>query len=806
MRPSQPIHVQLTQVAPWGLAFDGERGERFQIAVLEHDLLRVSLFSGGQPRLDRTWMIVDAQGTAPREGRLREDYSPFALPGYAHSLQDQQVQLRTAALQVEIALGPLALRWHDAQGRAFATDDRRRAYQYDRTGRSVFHYLVRRPTEHYYGLGERAGALDKHGGRFILKNVDAYGYDAARSDPLYKHFPFYITYVPELGLAYGLLYDNLPPPTFDLGQEIDAYHGPYRSYQVEDGDVDYYLIFGPSIGEVVRKLARLTGHMALPPRWSLGFMAGTMGYTEAPDAQHQLQTFVERCQAEQIPCDLFHLSSGYTTGEQDGKRYVFNWNRSRVPDPPGLARYFRDRGMRLAGNIKPWLLLTHPQYAEVAQQGGLIQAAEADEPEHVTLWSGGISQSEPGAYLDFTHPAAYAWWQNQVRSALLEMGVSVTWNDNNEYEIWDDAARCDGFGQPIPIGLIRPLHSLLMTRASWEAQQADLPDERPFVICRSGMPGVQRYAQTWSGDNYTRWESLRYNIAMGLGLSLSGAPNMGHDIGGLVGPKPDPELFLRWLQCGVFQPRFHIHSLNDDGSISEPWMYPKILPLVRQTIQWRYRLLPYLYSLFYHAHRDGDPMNRPLVYEFPEDARCRAESFDFLLGSHLLVPPIFEEGVRHREVYLPAGSAWHPFYGEGWLEGGQSVALPAPLEHLPLLVRAGGIIPMGKAMQHVGAEPDDQREVYLFPHPGAGSAQFELIEDDGLSLGYQRGEVSTVGLGLAATPEQVMLTLRVSGGYALPYSEMTFILPPGEARPLEAPAGARLWVGEDGRRRATVTF
>ena len=160
-----------------------------------------------------------------------------------------------------------------------------------------------------------------------------------------------------------------------------------------------------------------------------------------------------------------------------------------------------------------------------------------------------------------------------------------------------------------PMSMARPLQTLLMGRCSFEALVQRRPDERPFVLSRAGSPGIQRYAQTWTGDNATSWETLRWNIPMGLGLSLSGLGNMGHDVGGFAGPKPDPELFVRWVQNGIFHPRFTIHSYNDDGTANEPWMHPEALPLVREALRFRYRLIPYLYSLAVEdgAHRPPMP-------------------------------------------------------------------------------------------------------------------------------------------------------------------------------------------------------
>jgi alpha-glucosidase len=806
MRITQPSHVSLVEPTAHPLVFAGQRGQRFQISVLENDLVRVQHWPEGRPRLNRTWMVVGPDGDVPREGRRRDDLSPFSLPRFDLDAEETTVHVRTEQLHLDISLDDFCLRWTDAGGRPFAADLPGRAYVYDRAGTAVFHYLERRLDEHYYGFGERAGPLDKRGMRMRMANINSLGYDAETSDPLYKHFPFYITFVPELGIAYGLLYDNLSTTVFDMGREIDHYYPTYRYYQADDGDVDYYMIYGPTIEAVVEKLAVLTGRMVLPPRWSLGYLGSTMTYTEARDAQEQLKLFVDLCQEHQIPCDLFHLSSGYGS-DDEGQRYVFNWNLKKIPDPKGLVDYFHRAGIKMAANIKPGLLTSHPRYEEVASLGGFIQAAESDEPELTAFWGGA------GAHVDFTNSAAYDWWKHRVTDRLLTYGIDATWNDNNEYPIWDDEARCDGFGEPLRVGLIRPVQPLLMNMASCEAQQECRPEERPYLLSRSGCPGIQRYAQTWSGDNATSWHTLRYNIPMGLGLGLSGAPNMGHDVGGFAGGKPDPELFVRWVQNGILHPRFTIHSWNDDGSVNEPWMHPEVLPIVRETIEFRYRLIPYLYTLLYEAAQTGHPMVRPLVYQFPDDSRCHTESFDFMLGPNLLVASVLELGARFREVYLPGERAWCDFYTGEWHYAGQTIEAEAPLARIPLFVPSGGILPMGRVMPNLsagtprseGGQADDLRQAYVFPHPHQGLGEFTLVEDDGLTLNYQRGEFSLVTLQVAASPDHIGLrALRARDSYPLPYEEIEFILPPGEQRPVRGPAGIQSWIDAEGRLRATI--
>lgn len=800
-----PENVTLQSYDADTLTLKGQRGERFQINVLDHDLVRVQHWPDGAPRLDRTWCVVGSSGDVPLEGRPRADLSPFPRPGLRFDETPERLVIHTDALALPVRLGDLRLEWQLPSGETFAADVPARAYTYDRAGRAVFHHLVRREGERYYGFGEKTGPLDKTGMRLRLCNVDAYGYDAARTDPLYKHIPFYITLVPDLGLAYGLFYDNLATTVFDLGREVNALRGGrYRVYEAADGDLDYYLMLGPTIEAVVERYTALTGRPVLPPRWSFGYLASTMRYTEAPDAQAQLGRFVTLCDEHDIPCDLFHLSSGYTT-DAEGRRNVFTWNRARIPDPAAMVARFHARGIPVAPNLKPYLLTTHPLYNDLAARGGFIRAANSDQPEVNLFWSGGAYQTAPGSYVDFTSRAGYAWWQARIADALLDFGIDAIWNDNNEFEVWDDAAQADGFGNPIPMGVARPLQTLLMGRCSFEALAQRRPDERPFVLSRAGSPGIQRYAQTWTGDNTTSWDTLRWNIPMGLGLGLSGLANIGHDVGGFAGPKPDPELFVRWVQNGIFHPRFTIHSWNEDGTVNEPWMYPEVLPLVREALRFRYRLIPYLYSLAVEMARTGHPILRPLVYHFPDDPRCHGESFDFLLGPGLLVASVLEPGATSRQVYLPAGADWYDYANGTRYTGGQVITLDAPLDRIPLLARAGALIPLGKPMRYVGAEPDDWREVRVYPPAGAGEAHFTLVEDDGHSLAYRRGAYTALRLAVRATPDALALAAEpIHAGYPLPYAAIEFALPPTETRPVNPPA--ETWTDEDGWRRIRLAM
>lgn len=751
------------------LLVDGEH--HFSLYVLEPALFRVVVRRRGAFSLDRTWCIAP-QDDVPWEGRPRESLAGFSLPPFTLTEQKSQLVIETERLRV-IVHQPLWLEWYyrqpDGEWHFLTSDRRTSAYQLNPHGDGVAHYLRRLPDERYYGLGEKAGDLLRNGRRYEMRNLDAMGYSAATTDPLYKHIPF--TLSARGDLCFGLFYDNLSNSWLDLGNELDNYHAPYRRWQAASGDIDFYLFAAERILAITKAFVRLTGKTFFGPRWSLGYSGSTMHYTDAPDAQQQLTKFIGLCRQHAIPCDSFQLSSGYTS--INDKRYVFNWNYDKVPQPVRLSEDFHQAGVRLAANIKPCLLQDHPRYQELQKRGLFVKDSESDAPERSVFWD------DEGSHLDFTHPEAIRWWQENVTSQLLEKGIDATWNDNNEYEIWDDEARCHGFGRTTAIKHLRPIMPLLMMRASLEAQMRFAPQKRPWLISRSGCPGMQRYVQTWSGDNRTSWETLRYNIRMGLGMSLSGLYNVGHDVGGFAGDKPDAELFVRWVQNGVMHPRFTIHSWNDDRTVNEPWMYPAVTPLIREAINLRYRLMPYLYTLLWLAHSEDEPMLRPTFLDHQHDEQTFAECDEFLLGRDLLVASVVEPGERRRRLWLPDNQAgWYDFWQGQWYGGGQWITLDAPLERVPLLVRAGAGLP-----QNPGRE-EERRELHLFPLPGSGSSSGLLFEDDGESWGYQQEDALWLSWTLCCEAEAIHLDFSWRGNFRPGWRQLEIRLPQGERRPL----------------------
>ncbi|QDI92876.1 alpha-glucosidase [Salicibibacter halophilus] len=690
-----------------------------KVSVLEKEIIRVTLTKQLPVLPVNTWAVAPGDTEVPYEGLDRESiHTNFSLPEYSTTIDENICRIETELLQLEMDLHHFTCKWYRKQENGYtllAEDRRTQAYFFQiASDAPVSHYLHRGEQEAYYGFGEKTGLVNKHGERFRMSNIDAMGYNAEKTDPLYKHIPFYTTFSRENRMAYGLYYDDYNECLFDMGRELDNYHGAYRYFQTNSDFLDFYFIGGPTVADVTRRFSWLTGRPAKVPKWSIGYSGSTMRYTDEPRSQEKLFKFLNQCKQYDIHCDSFHLSSGYTSiGE---KRYVFHWNRYKFPNPKAFTEQFYERGVRILANIKPSLLIDHPAYQEVADRSLLI-TDKSGVPEVVQFWD------EEGVYLDFTNEQTIKWWKDKVKTALLHKGITSTWNDNNEFEVWNPQATVDLFGKGGKFHNYRAVFPLLMTKASLEAQKEYCPDEIPFLISRSGCAGLNRYAQTWTGDNHTSWHTLKFNVKMAIGLSLSGIYNFGHDTGGFSGNAPNSELFLRWIQSSVYYPRFTIHSWNDDGTVNEPWMHSEITHHVVDAMDWHEKLKGYIFSLICHSSEHFEPILKPTFFAFPEDMQAYIENDEFMLGDELLICTIVTPGSREREVYLPSNvGGWYDLHTEFFYGGGKHVSVPAPLSYTPVFVKGGSILP-------IETEASESLEVRLYPGEKAQPVTFEYYDE-----------------------------------------------------------------------------
>lgn len=672
---------------------------------------------------------------------------------------DREAVIEGRILKVVVEKEPFRICVYDKEGTLLHADIVDLAYMEDSNHRRI-HTSEISPEDCFYGFGEKSGSFNKAQKFMSMSPKDAMGYNPRETDSLYKHIPFYIKLNRGTRKAVGYFYHNTCECDFDMGREKSNYWKPHSRYRTDGGDIDLFLIAGPSVRQVVERYTDLTGKSAMLPRYALGYLGSSMYYPELDnDCDDAILDFIDTTREEKIPVDGFQLSSGYCTVETDKgiKRCVFTWNKKRFKDPREFFAQMEKRGVTVSPNVKPGILLIHPKLDEMKAKGMFIKASGSDEPGIGTWWGG------KGVFADFTNPSTRTYWKEMLKENVLEYGTSSVWNDNCEYDsLVDKDCRCDFEGKGGTIGQLKSVMSNIMCHITDEAIHETFTNTRPYIVCRSGHCGIQRYAQTWAGDNLTCWDSLKYNIATILGMSLSGVANQGCDIGGFYGPSPEAELMVRWIQNGIFQPRFSIHSTNTDNTVTEPWMYGDCTDYIREAIGLRYQLSPYLYSLMERAHETGLPIMEPMCSAFQEDVNCYEEGVDFMLGDSLLVANVVEKGAVSRKVYLPEGETFYDFYTRAAYEGGRTVELPVDLGSIPLFVRSGAIIPM--AEDRLDNLKTQQAEHIRILCAADRDGRFELYEDDGISMDYEKGGCLKTSITMTAG-ERTVLDFHQEGHY-----------------------------------------
>ena len=662
-------------------------------------------------------------------------------------------------LKVVVEKDPFRICVYDEDGTLIHADIVDLAYQEDSNHRRI-HTSEINADDCFYGFGEKTGEFNKAQKFMNMSPKDAMGYNPKETDSLYKHIPFYIKLNRVTRKAVGYFYHNTYECDFDMGREKSNYWKMHSRYRADGGDIDLFLIAGPSMSQVVQGYTDLTGKSALLPRTALGYLGSSMYYPELEaDCDDAILEFIDTTKEEEIPVDGFQLSSGYCTVETDKgvKRCVFTWNPKRFKDPKDFFKQMGDRGITVTPNVKPGMLLIHPMLEEMKAKDMFVKASDSDEPGIGTWWGG------KGIFVDYTKQSTREHWKAMLKEHVLDYGTTSIWNDNCEYDsMVDKDCRCYFEGKGGTIGQLKSVMSSIMCHITDEAILESTPNLRPYIVCRSGHAGIQKYAQTWAGDNLTHWDTLKYNIATILGMGLSGVANQGCDIGGFYGVAPEGELFLRWIQNGIFQPRFSIHSVNTDNTVTEPWMYSDLKDDIRKAIEFRYRLNPYLYSLTYRAHVTGEPIMEPMCYAFQNDPKCYDEGVDFMFGDSMLVANVVDKGAKTRKVYLPAGTTFYDFYTRERYEGGQTIEIPVTLSSIPVFVPSGAMIPM--AINQMNNLRTQYATGINLLCAADKDGQFTLYEDDGVTMNYENGDYLKTNITMTAG-EKTYLDFTNEGFY-----------------------------------------
>jgi alpha-glucosidase (family GH31 glycosyl hydrolase) len=586
------------------------------------------------------------------------------------------------------------------------------------------HLLVRLQVmgeQHFYGLGEGGPQFDRLGAvrRFWNFQVNR-GQGADIAMPLLLS-----------NAGYGVFFDSSAAATLEPG---DAADGAWLEYRSDAGPLDLYFIVGSDLRQVLGNVAALLGRATMPPRWALGYMQSSRHFADAAEVRDLAAQF----RAKRLPCDALIFLSTYGdakgwnrgVGHLEFEPHVFASANAMLSD-------FRDQHFQVVTHEYPVLHETSPFFAEAERNGYLLDVAY---PRLAPPHPGAVVYKDGQRLIDFSQSEARSWWWQSHRH-LVELGVAGWWLDGGE-------------GPPAPASLhegsARVLHNrydLLRQQAFAEGEAADRPDTRPFLLCRSGGPGMQRFgAAPWSGDINATFASLELQIRTGLHVGMSGVPHWGTDTGGFyrVGAN-DAELFVRWFQFSAFCSIFRGHGFVWRQHL--PWSHgEEVERICRRYLELRSRLMPYTYTLAWQARTLGLPMMRPLVLNYPDDPNVWDLGTQYLWGDDILVAPVTRKGATQWTVYLPEG-VWHDFWTHQAYQGPGGITVPAPLGTLPPFVRAGAMIPLGPVKQYDAEPVADELELLVYPQ---GQSSFSLYDDDGHSNGYLHDDYAVTELSCVA--------------------------------------------------------
>ncbi len=586
-----------------------------------------------------------------------------------------------------------------------------------------------------YGGGEVTGPLRRNGTSITLWNTDNYMYQDHKGSRLYQSHPWILGVRPD-GSSFGVLFDSTWKAELSCKREI--------SFTSQGPAFPVYVIDRESPQAVLQGLASLIGTMPLPPRWALGYHQCRWSYS--PDSR--VREVASEFRKRRIPCDVIWMDIDY----MDGFR-IFTFAKDRFPNPAKLNADLHSQGFHAIWMIDPGVKVD-PDYAiyQSGRKHDVFVKTAGGEEFHGKVWPG------PCAFPDFTRPHVRTWWAGLYKE-FMATGIDGVWNDMNEPSVFDGPDKTmpeenrHGGGDGVPAGPHRQYHNaygMLMTMASRQGIQSANPEKRPFVLTRANFLGGQRYAATWTGDNASTDKHMKLSIPMSLTLGLSGQPFNGPDLGGFE-KDATGELWADWIGFGAFYPFCRGHAAIGRNQ-KEPWAFgPEVENTARMALERRYRLLPYLYTLFEQSSRDGMPVMRPTFFADPKDPALRAEQQAFLLGDDLLVVPRWAKSAN-----LPKGK-WPEI---SLISGDNEDSHQASLH-----IRPGAIIPLGKVVQNTTEKSLVPLTLLVCPNEN-GNAVGTLYEDAGDGFAHQTGDFRRTTFRAETKDGRVVVTSTAAGSRA----------------------------------------
>jgi len=710
---------------------------KVNISLCTDDMFRVRLAQTGKFYPDSPWVVL-------KYNWLPVDYKIVDKIKY--------YQIETKKLYINIAKKPFIISVIDKKtGKLVNRDNAEYRLSWDKTRVRCDKDML--PEEKFYGFGERFGSpINKRGKDIPIEVVDAY--HTATDTMTYVPVPFFMSSV-----GYGIFFNNSGRSIFRLGTESpDRY-----SFESPTEDMDYYFIYGPEFKHIIELYTELTGRPKLPPLWTFGFgiihNSGEKGTKLIADKFREIW----------LPCDIIGMDDAWADCNgnfmwqyKDCEESPDDCDTSFYPNPVKMLEYVRNKGFKTWVWIVPNIMPGKTCGDNVSygiEKGFFVKQSDNKTDYGIKIWAG------TGYYPDFTNSEAKEWFKSLTKNirttkyhsqpnVIAQPDVFKT--DDGEYLPYDARLSVGWFGVPDSFNTGEEFHNIypmLYNNAVCDATRERIG--RGFTLYRSGGPGSQRSPTLWGGDQSSTFEAMKLALNAQMSITLSGFSFWNHDIGGCDDAKPTDELAKRWIaQYGMFLPQPFINDWRNEGRL--PWQYSEdVQNVLRKYCKLHYRLIPYIYTYAYESTRNGSPMTRPLIYEFQSDTNTHLCADEFLYGEYILVAPVYVQGATNREIYLPEGK-WTDYWTETVYEGKQMINYSADVDRLPILIRAGAIIPMWPEMNYVGEKEPNPITLDIFPD---SLSSFIMYEDDGTSSEYENGAFSTTKFECIRTTDTI--TVRI---------------------------------------------
>ncbi len=701
------------------------------------------------------------------EGVFEPDFS-YAISeeasyGFNHlqvEEHEEEYRVITGKLNIHVRKENLKIRIFDREGMLLNEDEQGFHWEenYEYGGNIVKMSKTSQEAESFYGLGDKPMHLNLKGKRVHNWSTDQYAF-VKDQDPLYKNVPFYIGL--HHNTAYGIFFDNTFISFFDFCQE----RRNVTSFWANGGVMNYYFFYGPSVAEVVTSYTDLTGKPELPPLWALGYHQCKWSYYP----ESKVKEIAKKFRRYKVPCDAIYLDIDY----MDGFR-CFTWNRDYFPDPKRMIAELAESGFKTVVIIDPGIKIDkdYEVYREAVENDYFCKRADGNYMKG-KVWPGECN------FPDFTNPNVREWWAGLYKELIAGFGVKGVWNDMNEPAVMEVPTktfpldvRHDYDGHPCSHRKAHNIYGMQMARATYEGVKRFTFPKRPFIITRSTYSGAQRYTSSWTGDNIATWEHLWIANVQVQRMCMSGMSFTGTDIGGFA-EQPTGELYVRWIQLGVFHPFCRTHSSGAHGN-QEPWSFDaEVLKITRKFISLRYELLPYLYTTFWQYADEGIPMLKSLVYYAQEDEQTHYRTDEFIFGDHILVCPVLEPNAKGRRMYLPFGN-WYNYWTDERIEGGREYWVDADIDSIPLFVKEGALIPKYPVQQYVGEKTIE--ELTLDVYYKTGKERSVVYEDAGDGYDYKKGRYCLRIFKLTGKEKELIIQHHKEGKYVTGYQKFNIKL------------------------------